>query len=137
MTTTPHRPAYGLVLRPDSTIDPIYEPTDYRTAWAHLGTEAADIVTCPDRGHVMSVDDLGLTKQLTVNWLAWQAYLRSPIYGVAVLFADDGRPLPEGLVTMLAVAAARLQAVGRLATAEQAGLIAADVAVPYWQPRRH
>ena len=91
-------PPEGLIVVSD------HDPANF--ARVVVNTESLDVVVARalgrDRVHVMWVDDWGLTKDLPINRRAWALYGGSPIYGTAVLAADDQLPLDDWVVAMVA-----------------------------------
>lgn len=74
-------------------------------ARAALNTDQLDVVMARalgrDRVYVLHIDDWGKTKGLPINRRAWALYGGSPIYGTAVLSADDGGPIDEALIELI------------------------------------
>ena len=94
---------FGIVIRPDGSTSPLHEPVTIDIVEQHVGTDALDLARVhpnltSGRPLHMIVDDLGHAKGLQVNPLATLLYGSGwPILGTAVLFDDNGDPLPRSL----------------------------------------
>lgn len=70
-----------------------------------LQTASLDVVIARalgrERLYVMYIDDWGMTKELPINRRAWALYGASPIYGLAVLCADDQGLIEDELVELV------------------------------------
>jgi hypothetical protein len=94
----------SVVIPPEGPIVPSDEDPS-ALARRVLETDSLDVVTARalgrERIHVLWIDDWGKVNELPLNRRAWALYGGSPIYGTAVLAADDDLPVAETAMEML------------------------------------
>lgn len=70
-----------------------------------LGTEMLQVVSARalgrERIYVLYIDDWGKTNERPINRRAWALYGGSPIYGLAVLAADDQAPIDPAIIELV------------------------------------
>lgn len=88
-----------VVIPPTGAIEVVEKSDPLAFARRYLAA-GVDIVSAPDRRHVLAVDGCGAGR-LPQNPRGWACYGRSMLYGAVVLWADDGGRVDPDLVQMV------------------------------------